>query len=859
VVNTLAVLVSWHAVNRYDQVDRITRAVLGLLAGLTTVMCLPDHFEISTWPFTIGYMALYVATLWAIARMRPQGGGREAPDEPGIRWRDLPPGLRRARLLTAGLVVLLGAFYVPHWLHSPEVTGAVCLAGAIVVAVVLAEPGSVRLGTIAMAAVFLLVVASPLEYTNHVFLPEKGVAGHVTLGVGFAGLLAASLVPVRARWLLVFMLVLGSALRVESLLQWPMDPLRRDMPVLMNHGIQSLLDGRFPYRVYFCSHDVPQTYLPMLWLTHLPFVAAGLDMRWGQLVATLVTAVVIWEWGRGGGGLRQVGLFLATLFYLMPETIWSVVHAEPPSFWLWGALAFWGFVHRRFLLAALFFGISLGTRHFAYLMVPFVVIWYAWVVRSRKEALLYLLVAAAVASVIVMPFALEGPVPFVFGTLHWLTKFGETHRTWWHIYISFAPLFYTLSIEHLLVPIQAASFAVVLVAALLVEGRARRPSELAAAWRPWWFMSVAYIVFLMFNSIIWRYLHVMPIVNLAFLVALRLQNRPASPRRGSPRMVAFVRRPVAYPVVAGLLAAVFLGSLGYMVWAYRLSRDVESVEEHARRVTAMVEPGDLLVDHGLFNAWPIMEGAVFQARELPEDVRYVIRLRSQFPPAYRRVLYFDGVDLFDPRRDVPDLLTYMRYRGFDEGERSQLHVFDNPHPVEVTWRLSWDPDRILRSELTARAAGVALGSRRRNARFFFHEAAPPGYFSGWHVQRSMFHRWSCVLARPPGRDREIRVDFEVPHGGRAWLVTGLDDYAVWASRPAVDILIEGPGLGGDGAGFSHPNEQGLYVWALGEVAGGGYTATVTAPSHEQRVFCFDVALSEPAGPGRWGRDMDLGM
>lgn len=846
------------------QADRVTRTVLALLTVLTTVMCLPDHFDFSTWPFTLGYILLYATTLVVVARMGPadtETSGRDADlPESRLGFRDLPASLRSARLLTAGLVLVLGALYAPHWLHSPRMTGAVSLAAAMVVVLILMRPGTARLGGIATAALFLFIISSPLEYTNHEFFPDRTIAVHVTVASTYLGLLAASLLPVRVRWILVFVLVVGTLLRVESLVQWPMDPMRRDMPVLMNHGIQSLLDGRFPYRIYFCSHDVPQTYLPVLYLTHLPFVALGLDMRWGQLLATLITAVVIWDWGRGSRGLREVGLYLAILFYLMPETVWSVVHAEPPAYWMWGALAFWGFIHRRYLLAALFFGITLGTRHFAYLMVPFAIVWYASVVRSRKEALLYLLVAACVASVILMPFALEGPIPFLFGTLHWLTKFGETHRTWWHIYISFAPLFYAMEWEKWLLPIQISSFVAILLASVVMEVRtARRSEELHGSWRPWWFMTMAYMCFLMFNSIIWRYLHVMPIVNLAFMVALRLQNRVSEPGRGHPRVTGLVNHRLAYPVVASVLGVIFASSLAYMGWAWSLSRDRESVEAHAADLQTRLRPGDMLVDSGLFNAWPVMEGAVFDARDLPPDVRYVIRLRSQFPPAFKRVIYLDGTGLFDPDRDVPDLRTYMKLTGIESRRRSTAYFFENPRPVKVTWRLSQDPDRILRSELTALPAGVAIGQRKRNARFFFEDAAPPGYYSGWRMIRSMFHQWTCVLAHPPGEGREIRLYFYVPSDGQAWLATGLDDYAIWASRPPVNIHLDGPGLDPGGVSFVHPNEQGHYVWSLGEIQAGEFQATVTSTTHRQRMFCFDVALGEPAGPHEYGISRGLGM
>ncbi|MBW2260588.1 MAG: hypothetical protein JRG91_01340 [Deltaproteobacteria bacterium] len=842
------------------QADHTTRGALALITGLTTLMCLPDHFDYSTWPFTNGYVLLYGAALLVIWRMKPAVGPGGGLMEDALRWRDLGPGLRMARVLTAGLVVVLGALYVPHWIHETHVTGSIALASTLVVAAILYHPGSVRLGAIATAAIFLFIVASPLEYTNHVFLPVKGVPGHLTLGVGFAGLAAAALFPVRTRWVLVFLLVIGTALRVENLVQWPMDPLRRDMPVLMNYGIQSLLDGRFPYRMYFCSHDVPQTYLPLLYLTHLPFVALGLDMRWGQLACTLVTALAIYDWGRGNPGLRQVGLFAAGLFYMMPETIWSVTHAETPSYWMWGALFLGAVIHRRFFVAAILLGLTLGTRHFAYIMVPFAMIWYAWVVRSRREAYLYLVIAAVVACLVIMPFALAGPTSFVFGTFNWLNMFGETHRTWWHIYISYAPLFYVLKHESWLPWIQAGTILTMVAASVGFEIRGRRRGdETGSAWRPWWFMAIAYILFLMFNTIIWRYLHAMPIVFLVFLVLLKLQNRAAVQVSGSARVVRFTRRPLAYWLAAGALSAAFAGSLVYMGWAYHRSHDHDAVKAHADAINGSLQPGDLLVDKGLFNAWPIMEGAVFRGRNLPPDVHYVIRMRSQFPPSFRRVVYFDGVDLFDPDRDVPDLLTYMRYAGHEDGTRSRVHFFVNPRPQRIFWRLSSDIGRLTRAELTAEPAGVAIGQRRPGDRFFFHGAAPRGYFAGWQVIRSMFNRWTCVMAHPPGGEREIRLTFTVPEAGDGWLVTGLDDFALWASRPPVTINVKGPGLPQGGLTFTNPNEQGLYVWSLGRIPGGEYTASVSAPRPHQRVFCFDVALGELTTTGPWNQSGDIGM
>ena len=90
------------------QADHTTRGALALITGLTTLMCLPDHFDYSTWPFTNGYMLLYGAALLVIWRMRPAGEGARGLAEDALSWSDLSTGMRRARILTAGLAVVLG-------------------------------------------------------------------------------------------------------------------------------------------------------------------------------------------------------------------------------------------------------------------------------------------------------------------------------------------------------------------------------------------------------------------------------------------------------------------------------------------------------------------------------------------------------------------------------------------------------------------------------------------------------------------------------------------------------------------------------------------------------------------------------
>ena len=380
-----------------------------------------------------------------------------------------------------------------------------------------------------------------------------------------------------------------------------------------------------------------------------------------------------------------------------------------------------------------------------------------------------------------------------------------------------------------------------------------------ASWRPWWFLALAYIMFLMFNSLIWRYLHAMPIIIVMALVALKVHAVRSPARTGGPWAARLVASRPRYGLVAGSLAVIFGASLTYMGWAYDRSRDRDSLRAHAEEVRKTLRSGDLLVDQGLFNTWPVMQGAVFRGRYLPDGVRYVVRLRSQFPPMWRRVLYFDGSDLFVPDLDAADVLGYMRYAGHSDGKRSRLHVFVNPNPTRIFWRLALDIGKLERVELTSLPVGIALGQPRPGGRFFFHDAAPPGYFAGWHMIRSMFHRWNCVLAIPPGKGRELRLHFSLPEPGDGWLVTGIDDFALWASRPPVTLRLDGPGLPPGGRSFVNPNEQGLFVWSAGPLEAGEYTATVTAPRPHQRLFCFDLALGRPAAPGEEGSSGGIGM
>jgi hypothetical protein len=823
-------------------------AAIGVVVVSMAVLSVQDYFDHHSLVFTAVYIVLVAAAL-ALIFISPAGA---RPESPGPRAPE-PWAMRAAALAWTAMCAALT--YLPGF-HSRLVIAAVVIAGSVLSAVMLLfQRGTLQASALPALASYILMVSSPVLYMEHQIYPERTVLFNAGMAACYALAAAPTLVRMPPAVALGLYLAAGTFLRGLGIYQWEMDPAHRDMIPLIHHGALSFLDGHNPYRLYFCDHDLPLTYMPLLWLTYVPAVWAGIEPRIVSVLFSIGTAVLIYLWRDRGGGSAGLFLFMAAVWFFQTEVLWVAMYAESAPYWFFAFLVLWAASKGKRAAAALALGLMLPTRQFSLLFVPFLLLWFllpgpgpgggrgtgGWKHLAWGN-LIYPALAACIASVVITPFVIGSPLSYFFGTLHWLTSFGPTHRTWWDVAITLSPLFYEGRHEKLLPWIQAATYGVVFAGFLVFAVR----RKLDARWmhrNVWPFLAAAYIVFLFFNSLIWRYLHLMGLALLLFSAGVRVLDFPLERRdeglwagaMSALRRTA-VRRAAAWMVIAALTGTgTFLFVRG-MVGFFKRGDMVESAAE----VTGKLRPGDLLVDYVYFNAWPVLEGTPFPSAQFDPGIKHSVRLRSQFPPAFRRVLIVTSGNHFVYPGDAPDLAAYMKEAGREKVGRLNVVTLENPFfPTNEVGRLTQHFEWIRKITL-ASAEGEEHAVRTGEEEFKFPQLDPRYSIRPANLNIQIA-KWPCVLAFPP-QDMELRIDVVIPRNVRLWLATAVGDFSLWPGLSPVDIGVR---QGKVKKHFSHPNEQGWYVWHAGSYAQGSTVElTVSSERQKRRFFCFDLIATE---------------
>ncbi len=204
----------------------------------------------------------------------------------------------------------------------------------------------------------------------------------------------------------------GAQLRVNAVLAVP-DPVI-DVFTAFDEGTAHLLAGRNPYTSeYHSPYAQPPAeyerypfYPPLPLLFSLPFRAAGLDVRFANVVCDLLAALVLLELGRGRGRLLA-GAFAAGAYLFFPRCPFMMEQAwyEPMlAACLGGGLLL---VERGWRLGYLLLGLGLtGKQYGPVLLLPLL-----WAFRRRWLPLLVGLGIAA--ALVILPFLLWNPAAFV--------------------------------------------------------------------------------------------------------------------------------------------------------------------------------------------------------------------------------------------------------------------------------------------------------------------------------------------------------------------------------------------------------------------------------------------------------------
>jgi hypothetical protein len=752
--------------------------------------------------------------------------------------------------------VVVALLLVVHLLaskHTPVLLAVVGGGAALVAAAGLVYGrGFERPAAAVAAAAFLLVLATPLQYQRLPLLIPRDAYLAVVVISTFVFLGASSVLRLPARTIVLGAVVGGVLLRIHGIAHHMLFSLHRDMLPLVQYACGSALEGRNPYDlVYWANHDLPLTYLPVMWITYLPAAWLGIDIRWTSVLLTVLIALMVMRWGSrpdpyggllgkassAGDLVRRIGRLLgpggressaqvafgtvAAVLMLQPEVVWNALFGEPIVFWFWLVLLLTLVRRGSGIGVAVVLGILLATRHFAVLLVPFVVMWLVQE-RGAKKGILLACVAGAVGCAILVPFLAANPDAFLYGTMDWLLSYGAAHRDWWDGQIGFIQFFYAGGREGLLPWFQAGGYAVGLGASIFMLARTRVSPE-RAVWIP---AAGVYAWAILLNAMIWKSFLFPVMLLVLFGAVVGVRRERARPCVMEPRY--------HYPLLVALVAVMAWSGLVIGRGMIR-HRDLDDLVPIAHMTVARhLSRGDLLVDWSVTDAGHVPARSLFLEMTLPPEVDRVTRMRSKDLTAYERVVLFDGASRFDPQRDFPDL---VRVTSRNLG-RAAIHVFRPAHRVsDAAWRLSANQGAIIDAMLVGEKP-PSYRAEKRDTFWMF----PIEY------QRSNIRPVNMLaggvqfpaVGVHPAEDMTLRIEIMVPRAGDMVLVTAHSDFVVRALQPPMRVRVLPDGDEARAVTVESPSRAGRYFWGLGELDCSKIVLELSSEQAEMRAFAIDL-------------------
>ncbi len=614
-----------------------------------------------------------------------------------------------------------------------------------------------------------------------------------TITLSAAVVLAVLLFVPRVPPLIRMLALLGAGLglRYVGLDTWKIDPATRDMLPLVKSAQDAFLAGDNPYGLHQMQGGsvVPLTYLPGMWLVWgLPRLLGATDFRLMGLAADAAVVLgLFWAASAVRAPLRErargAAVAFGAVWLFSPSLAWNGIYAEPHAWWLVLALLLAATVQKRWWLCAVFLGLALATRHFAAVVAPFVLVAMLRDLGWRR-ALGKVALCGVVTAALLVPFVIRNPDTFWFGTLRWLVEYGPVHESWFWQKFGFSGPLYEADKTEWMPRAQVALPALFLLVALVVRGRRRAIAPLGTA----------YVLFVMFNGIIWDSFYLGCALFAAFAVAgghdLARAPLPRPPSRRGLR-------------VAVLALALASACGGYLAWTLFVARSRAGAGALAAHLASTLRPGDALVDR---SDWSL---AFVQAQPLfgttPPPVRAA---REVLDPALGPNGAFDH-----------DRAWFVLRHGRENDLSRALRSL--PHKIEDRrfghYRLIGVEQPRIASKLSETSGGPAprpcrLGGAVRN-----------------------------MTSVSPARGRPATQRWRARLGPQLIVVAGIEDGSVaYGRRPAVvRLAVDGKPLGR----LRLPNLPGAQLAAFdtAATAGGEHEIEVTVSTGDAtpRVACLD--------------------
>lgn len=599
---------------------------------------------------TVLYLVIFVGCLWfGGLKSRPESSSSSDDSSPAwARWCGICIGLLGAAFYVGALLRLISpellgeSIDLMPWLGSPATTRVVMLLApwplglglSLVTHRKIGAEALLRIGVL-VALGLLAIMASGQTYQRLPLFEYESTVVQGLFWTAAACLAALAVVLPRQRWIwLVGLLLPALALRAVGLDVWSIDPGVRDMLALVTSAHDSFLAGENPYQLHQMQKGsvVPLTYLPGMWLSFLPPRLVGLDIRWMGILADAVLVSSLWwvSWrsckpSTPGPEDQQASfawpeaacLAFAAVWLFLPSVHWNGIYAEPNVWWGVLALLLASVALERWWLAAVMLGLAVTMRHFAVIVLPFVVV-VMWRALGWRQLVARLSVSGAIAAVLLVPFVAWDPETFWFGTFRWLREYGPAHHTWFHTKFGFAGLFYKNDIASWLTLGQALSVVLCLLGAIVTRADRRRFFG---------FAGLAYVLFIMFNGLIWYSFYLGAALFVAFAASLG--------DRGGEQPSTRVTGIGWYASCAVFALSVLAG--GWLVYTLMQASTRSGLSEAREFLSANLEPGDTLVDESDWNVEFVKGRPLFEQGEKPRRVRVVPELMGRSTPRIERL------------------------------------------------------------------------------------------------------------------------------------------------------------------------------------------------------------------------------
>lgn len=218
------------------------------------------------------------------------------------------------------------------------------------------------------------------------------------------------------------MLTVAALPRIYWMSKIPVEAKYGDMLPLIQLAGERFLAGEYPYSMYELPWPLPLTFFPGLWMSYLPAIATGMDLRLIGLVCTLGCVCLMLR-----SVARRWHYAVILAFCLLPVFSFFTANGHTQPFWLMLCAFAFCYLRAMPIRSAFVLGLALATRQTALILFPFAVLGW-WREFGFRQSLKPILITCAVTGTFCFPFFLINPEAFLLEPLRHYHELATAYR-----------------------------------------------------------------------------------------------------------------------------------------------------------------------------------------------------------------------------------------------------------------------------------------------------------------------------------------------------------------------------------------------------------------------------------------------